>query len=168
MCNHVGQDHAVPGALCVDLHCCAQALQHVILVTAVAAWLSAFTVRFWVMQGGFKKVPPKVKKPAAKKTSAAIAAAAAAEAKARASKKGKTKDKSTFNQVSSYHHRKCLALCQLFCTCCTLERLLAFLFSWHLAATFRHKRSCGQSFTALQLLTASLTCGGSLAVRLGF
>ena len=50
------------------------------------------------LQGGFKKVPPKVKKPTAKKSSSAIAAAAAA--KARASKKGNKKDKSTFNQVS--------------------------------------------------------------------
>jgi len=44
-------------------------------------------------------VPPKVKKPSAKKSSSAIAAAAAAEAKARAAKKGNKKDKSTFNQV---------------------------------------------------------------------
>lgn len=54
-----------------------------------------------LLKGGFKKVPPpKVKKPGAKKPSSAVAAAAAAEAKARASKKGKQKDKSTFNQVS--------------------------------------------------------------------
>ena len=51
------------------------------------------------LQGGFKKVPPKVKKPSTKKSSSAIAAAAAAEAKARAAKKGNKKDKSTFNQV---------------------------------------------------------------------
>ena len=44
-------------------------------------------------------MPPKVKKPSAKKSSSAIAAAAAAEAKARAAKKGNKKDKSTFNQV---------------------------------------------------------------------
>lgn len=58
-----------------------------------------------LVQGGFRKLPPKSKKPAAKKSSSAVAAAAAAEAKARASKKGKSKDKSTFNQVlSCYCH----------------------------------------------------------------
>ena len=53
------------------------------------------------LQGGFKKVAPKPKKAATKKSSSAIAAAAAAEAKARAGKKGNKKDKSTFNQVLS-------------------------------------------------------------------
>ena len=55
-----------------------------------------------ILQGGFKKAPPKPKKTATKKSSSAIAAAAAAEAKARASKQGK-KDKSTFNQVGFLH-----------------------------------------------------------------
>lgn len=83
------------------------------------------TVRFvsgllLYVQGGFKKVPPKVKKPAAKKSSSAIAAAAAAEAKARASKKGNKKDKSTFNQVS----RSSTSLPGLCVCCCRLASVL--------------------------------------------
>ena len=70
------------------------------------------------LQGGFKKAPPKPKKAGTKKSSSAIAAAAAAEAKARAGKKGKSKDKSTFNQVKHCPVSVTLYFCAGVCVHC--------------------------------------------------
>ncbi len=80
------------------------------------------------LQGGFKKVPPKVKKPSAKKSSSAIAAAAAAEAKARAAKKGNKKDKSTFNQVGLSCKLVWASLNSLFCLHMFVHPLIHLVF----------------------------------------